>query len=91
MWTTQEFARGDTEETTNSPSQDGSHTEKIRNIKVYSVTDTSAGGAFNQLLYFSPGFTSLLLYIKKPITPFRIFLYGIIYYNPHVWYKYTSY
>ena len=63
--------RGDTEETTNSPCQVGSHIKKIRNIKVYSVTSTSAGGAFIQLLYFSPGFTSLLLYIKKPSCPFE--------------------
>jgi len=72
MSTNQEFAPGNTDETTsiNSPSQDGSHTEKNRNIKIYSVTATSAGGAFVQLLYFSPSFTSLLLYIKKTITPF---------------------
>jgi hypothetical protein len=47
--------------------------EKIRNIKVYRVTATSAGGAFIQLLYFSPGFTSLLLYIKNPSRPFESF------------------
>jgi hypothetical protein len=34
------------------------HKKKIRNIKVYSATATSAGGASIQLLYFSPGFTS---------------------------------
>jgi len=46
-------------------------TKEIRNIQVYSLTATSAGGAFIQLLYFSPGFTSLLLYIKNSSRPFE--------------------
>lgn len=52
-----------------APRQDGCNTGKIQNIIVKSVTATSAGGAFIQLLHFNPGFTSLLLYMGVLISP----------------------
>jgi hypothetical protein len=85
---------GDTGEATNSPSQDGSHPKRKFEIRKstallqHQPVQCAKCGAFIQLLYISPSFTSLLLYTKHT-TPFPFVLYSIIYYNSHIWDQYT--